>query len=198
MVEKKKIEENKKYLRTAAKQKRDALSQTEIARWSGEICRVLAEQPDFRESETIFFYYPLGSEVNLIPLAQKALDLGKQVAFPRVKGSEMEFYLVPDLKRFVEGAFHVMEPVGGEAIESEEALALVPGLIFDNYGNRMGYGKGYYDRYFARYPGCRKIGICYGMQVVPNVPCEEHDIPMEAVVTEYGALMPPGGSNKVE
>lgn len=195
---KKQIEESKRQLRTAAKQKRDALSQKEITRWSGEICRILEKQTFFKESGIICFYYPLGSEVDLLPLAQKAVDLGKQAAFPRVKGSEMKFYRVSDLEGFAEGAFHVMEPVGGEAIDSEEALVLVPGLIFDEYGNRMGYGKGYYDRYFAKYPGCRKIGVCYRMQVVTNIPCGEYDIPMEAVVTEYGILKPPGGSDKAE
>lgn len=186
---KKQIEESKRQLRTAAKRKRDALSEAEITRWSGEICKILEEQPTFRNAVAIFFYYPLGSEVNLLPLAQKALDLGKQVAFPRVKGSDMEFYLVSDLKRFAEGAFHVMEPLGSEAASSEHALVLVPGLAFDVRGSRMGYGKGYYDRYFANYPGCQKIGICYQMQMVEDVPYGKHDIFMDEVITEYGGKL---------
>ena len=196
MEKKKQIEESKKQLRAAAKRKRDALSREEISQWSGEICRILEEQPIFKEAGTICFYYPLGSEVNLIPLAQKALDLGKQAAFPRIDGNDMEFYQVFDLEEFVEGEFHVMEPVGSEVIECEQALVLVPGLAFDNHGRRMGYGKGYYDRYFARYPGCQKIGVCYSMQMLSNVPCGEYDISMEAVVMELGVLTFPGSCNK--
>lgn len=184
LAKKKQIEEDKRQLRTAAKQKRDALSPEKAAGWSGEICNILQAQTFFREAETVFFYYPLGNEVNLLSLAQTALDLGKQTAFPRVNGSDMEFYRVTDLDAFVEGTFHVMEPSGGEVICGKDALVLIPGLAFDASGNRMGYGKGYYDRYFARYPGCQKIGVCYEMQIVAEVPCGLYDIPMDAVVTE--------------
>lgn len=178
------IEENKRSLRTEAKRKRDALSREERLQWSDRICRKLERQADFLNAAVICFYYPLGSEVNLLPLAQRALDLGKQAAFPRVNGGDMEFYRVSDLEAFAEGAFHVMEPLGEEVICGTDALVLVPGLVFDVSGNRMGYGKGYYDKYFARYPGCRKIGVCFGMQIVPEVPCGPYDIPMDAVVTE--------------
>ena len=184
MEEKKKIEENKEPIRTAAKRQRDALSKEETARWSHEICKILLKQSFFKEAGSVCFYYPLGSEVNLLPLAQKALVLGKQTAFPRVNGSNMEFYSVTDLKEFAAGAFHVMEPLGGEVICGGDALVLAPGLAFDTFGNRMGYGKGYYDKYFARYPGCRKIGVCYEMQMISKVPCGLYDIPMDAVVTE--------------
>lgn len=186
MAKQKKIEEEKRKIRSEARQNRDLLSQAQIRLWSDMICENLQKQPFFKAAETIYFYYPLGSEVNLLPLAQRAMDLGKQAAFPRVNGSEMAFYQVSSLEEFAEGAFHVMEPVGDDVMDRTAALVFVPGLIFDSQGNRMGYGKGYYDRYFARYPDCRKVGICYGMQRISRVPCGEFDIPMDMVVTECG------------
>lgn len=184
------IEEKKNKLRAAAKKKRDSLQREEAIRWSDAICKALQEQLFFQEAETVCLYYPLGNEVNLLPLARIAIESGKQAAFPRVNGSSMEFYQVSGIDGFAEGAFHVMEPVGGNLISAEEALILVPGLAFDGQGRRMGYGKGYYDRYFSRHPACQKAGICYEMQKVEEVPCSIYDISMDLVVTEQGIVWP--------
>ena len=186
MAEQKKIDDEKRKIRSEARQNRDTLTQAQIRLWSEKICENLQAQPFFQAAETVYFYYPLGSEVNLLPLAQQALDLGKQAAFPRVDGNEMAFYRVSSLQAFAEGAFHIMEPAGDDVMDNAAALVFVPGLAFDSQGNRMGYGKGYYDRYFARYPGCRKVGVCYGMQRIPQAPCGEFDIPMDMVITECG------------
>ena len=188
MISQNQIAERKRKLRADMKRKRDGLNQEERKRWSDGICRNLQGQPAFRKAETVCFYYPLGSEANLLPLAQTALAFGKQVAFPRVDGSEMEFYHVFSLERFAQGPFHVMEPVGNEAVRGQEMLVFVPGLAFDENGSRMGYGKGYYDRYFGKSSHCLKIGVCYEMQLVSQVPCGKYDICMDAVVTEQRLL----------
>ncbi len=176
--------QTKQQVRTNLKQRREMLPKEDLLGRSDKICKRLQEQNFFLQANVIYFYYPLGKEVNLLPLAQKALTLGKQVAFPRVNGSEMEFYQVHSLKEFVEGTFHVMEPTGKDPLHQNDALIFVPGLAFDAKGNRMGYGKGYYDRYFARYPKNLKIGICYAFQVISAVPCDQYDIPMDAIISE--------------
>ena len=66
---------------------------------------------------------------------------------------------------------------------------LVPGLAFDAQGRRMGYGKGYYDKYFARYSECIKVGICYAVQIIDEVPTSQYDITMDAVATEQGIYL---------
>ena len=76
MMSQNQITERKRKLRADMKQKRDGINQEERKRWSGAICRNLQNQPAFRKAETVCFYYPLGSEVNLLPLAQTTLDLG--------------------------------------------------------------------------------------------------------------------------
>ncbi len=195
MISQNQITERKRKLRADMKRKRDGINQEARKRWSDEVCRSLQEQPAFRRAETVCFYYPLGSEVNLLPLAQKALASGKQVAFPRVEGSEMALYRVLSLEEFAQGAFQVMEPVSSALVCEPEMLVFVPGLAFDEQGSRMGYGKGYYDRYFARNPYCHKIGVCYEMQLVSEVPCEDRDIRMDAVVTEQNCSAS-GGTEK--
>lgn len=178
--------ETKKQIRSRLRQRRESLSLEQMGSLSAEICRKLEEQPWFFQTETICFYYPLGTETNLLPLAEKALALGKTAAFPRVEGKEMEFYKAASLEEFQEGSFHVMEPVSRIPAAEPGRTVLVPGLGFDRRGNRMGYGGGYYDRYFARYPECFKIGIAYEVQLVEGLEPEMHDISMDAVVTERG------------
>lgn len=184
--------ETKGQMRARMKQKRDALNQSEVRQLSDRLCAIVKEQSWFTEAETVYFYYPLGKEADILPLAEAALNMGKQVAFPKVNGIAMEFYQIHALSEFSEGTFHVMEPMGQERICRQDALVLVPGLAFDGNGNRMGYGKGYYDRYFARYSMCRKIGISYEQQIISQVICDRYDIPMDALVTEQGVIITKG------
>ena len=82
-----------------------------------------------------------------------------------------------------------MEPIGQRKICKNDPLVLVPGLAFDAQGRRMGYGKGYYDKYFARYSECIKVGICYAVQIIDEVPTSQYDITMDAVATEQGIYL---------
>ena len=171
------------------KQRRESLLEEQALDLSQKICGKIAGHFWFLETEKVYFYYPLGKEVNLLPLAEQALALGKTIAFPRVNGKDMEFYQVSSLSDFREGCFHVMEPVGEELMTEEMPLVLVPGLGFDLQGGRMGYGGGYYDRYFFRYPCCRKLGIAYSVQLAEPLVREPHDILMDGVATEQGVLL---------
>lgn len=176
--------EAKQEIRNYLKTQRQSLTQEEVQEYSRRICNVLAEYPGFLQAETVYFYYPIGKEVNLLPLAEKALELGKKVGFPRTCKDTMEFYQVTSLTDFAEGAFHIMEPVGERLLTEAAPLVFVPGLGFDKRKNRMGYGRGFYDRYFARYPKCCKIGTAYGVQIAEQLPTDDYDVPMDEVVTE--------------
>ena len=140
---------------------------------------------DTASYDTILFYYPLPEEVSLLSLAQQALSVGKQAAFPRVHGQEMDFYLVTDLNsQFEEGSFHVMEPVTNEKADLSNAVCLVPGLAFDSHFQRLGYGKGYYDRFLAKHGQLMRIGICMNRFFLPSIPSEGRDVDMHWIVTE--------------
>lgn len=176
--------ERKQQIRAKLKQKRELLTKEQVTEASQRICEKLLCSIQKEQPEVVYFYYPLGKEVNLLPLAEKLLEEGRKIAFPRTSGETMDFYPVRSLTDFVEGNFHIMEPVGKIPLTEEEPLVLVPGLGFDRKGRRLGYGKGYYDRYFARFPSCRKIGASYWSQIVEELPCGEHDVAMDEVVTE--------------
>lgn len=180
--------ETKGRIRARLKQERDGLSAREAKGMSDKICKGIRTQPWYLQAKTICFYYPLGREADLLPLAGEALALGRNVAFPRVAGKEMEFYKVGSLGDFEEGSFHVMEPVGQTHVSEPGMLVLVPGVGFARDGSRMGYGGGYYDRYFARHKDCLKIGVAYSFQLTEGLEPEAHDISMDGVVTEEGAV----------
>lgn len=190
--------ERKQQIRAELKEKRASLPREQREEYSRKICENLRAFVKTEKPKVIYFYYPLGSEVNLLPLAEELLKEeyfaeaaaleGRVIAFPRTCGDTMEFYPVTSLSDFVEGRFHIMEPVGELPLTEPEPLVVVPGLGFDRQGNRMGYGKGFYDRYFARFPSCRKIGAAFEAQIVEEIPAQAHDIIMDFVVTEKGVL----------
>ena len=179
----------KAQIRKRFQEMRNALLPEEASERSVRVCRRIESLPLFQEAETIYFYYPIGNETDLLPLARRALKLGKKAAFPKTDGQEMEFFQVASVEEgFQEGRFHVMEPAGGLLLQEQEPLVLTPGIAFGKDGSRMGYGGGYYDRYFARFPRCLKVGACYGIQLAQGLPVGEHDVPMDAVVTEERVL----------
>lgn len=176
--------ERKQQIRAVLKEKRNHLSEQKIIDYSGRICEILSELPFWEESSILYFYYPLGKEVNLLSLAQQVLEQGKTVAFPKTDGTHMDFYQVSALSAFQKGAFGIMEPVEKKPLLEKKPLVLVPGVGFDYNGRRIGYGKGFYDRYFQRFLECTRIGIAYDCQIMEELPADDYDVPMEMVVTE--------------
>ena len=178
--------EIKAQIRKAYKAKRQEMPETEVVTASEKICEVIASSGFYQTAERIGFYYPLGKEVRLNKLAERAWQDGKRTCFPRVDGGNMEFYEITDFSQLREGCFHVMEPMDTYDTASVPELILVPGVVFDLMGNRAGYGKGFYDRYLAAHPGCVRAGIAYELQIAGEVPAEPQDVGMQYLVTEMG------------
>lgn len=176
--------ERKQQIRAELKKKRNALTSEQRKSYSDIICEKIWNIIEKENAEMIYCYYPLENEVDILPLAEKALTEGKKVAFPRTNGENMEFYQVASLTAFQKGAFHIMEPLGGYPLDAKNPFVVVPGLGFDKVRNRIGYGKGFYDRYFARFPSCRKIGAAYGAQIIDYIPTDKYDTKMDIIITE--------------
>lgn len=178
--------ETKKELRTRCKVRRNELTTEEVLERSAVIEDLLRGLEAFAQAEVIYGYYPLGKEVSLLHILEFCLQQKKTVALPRVHGDSMDFYRIRDLSEVREGCFHVMEPVTQEKMEETHGLVLVPGVAFDLFGNRIGYGKGYYDRYFVRYPKLIRAGIAYDLQVTEEeIAHWEGDIQMQYLITEH-------------
>ena len=177
---------------------------------SRAICEKILNSATYKMAQVILAYYPLENEVNCLPILEEALNVGKHVMLPRTETDcKMEFYEINDFSDVKEGNFHVMEPKEyclkfepgrfavedcdkfGEMEQNEVSiLVLVPGVVFDFEGNRYGYGKGYYDHYFARFPQLKRIALAYTDQLSEEpLECLETDVKMHAIVTEQELLV---------
>jgi 5-formyltetrahydrofolate cyclo-ligase len=140
-------------------------------------------RPLLRDASVVLAYYALPDEVCIHTLLNGLVAEGKTVLLPRVVDDRtMELCRYSGEADLREGAFHIMEPVGQRFADlSLIDTVLVPGMAFDAQGHRLGRGKGYYDRLLAGL-ACRKIGVCFDFQKVPEVPVDAHDILMDIVV----------------
>lgn len=143
------------------------------------------EQKEFAEADEIYLYASHRHEAGTMELAAMWLKEGKRLAFPRVEGQEIYFYWVDSLDDLECGYRGILEPQKGcTRAENGFAPVLVPGVAFDWQGGRIGYGGGYYDRFFERENEHKKIGYAFAFQVYEKVPLQEHDIKMDLLVTE--------------
>lgn len=173
---------NKQQLRAAIRQQKQAMVPEEIAGRSKMLCRMVLETEAYRQAGTVYGYLPFNQEVDLTELLQQALADGKQVALPKCCGKDMHFILVSDLTRIQRTGFGVPEPIADSPAPSDSTgLVIVPGLVFDRRGYRIGYGGGYYDRFLSLEPEHPTIGLCYDFQLTDRLEPDEHDIPVDTV-----------------
>lgn len=158
---------------------------------SRAICDAIAAHPAFVQGELIALFSPLPGEPDVEGLWEKG---GRGFCYPRVSGSELEFVDVHMLADLAPSAWNpaVLEPAFPEARvipAAEIDLIIVPGLAFTRDGRRLGRGGGFYDRFLARLPTrTTKIGVCFDLQMVGELPTEPHDERLDAVVTESGMV----------
>lgn len=148
----------------------------------------------FNKAPLVLTYVSYRSEVDTRALICALLISGKRVAVPRCepKTHKMSFFEISGLGDLESGAHGILEPKASltDAVTVPQmvgSVCLVPGLIFDGAGRRIGYGGGYYDRFLAFYPG-EKIGLARGSQISgTDLPQGEYDVPLDHIVTENGA-----------
>lgn len=150
---------------------------------SAKICESAAKLPAFLKAETIMLYISTGSEVCTARLLALCRQHGKIVCAPKVKSdTEMETVTL-DESGFTRGAFGIWEPAGSTPAIPD--LIFVPGVVFDEERNRIGYGKGYYDRFLQRYQAVT-VGLAFQHQIIPEIPTESQDKQLDIVLTEEG------------
>ncbi len=179
-------------IRDAYRMRRAGMKKTLQLTKSAKICRHLSESNLFHSHDQILCYAALPEEADLTPIRTLCHETGKQIAFPRVYGEEILFFEIHPRDTLIEGTFHVPEPnpAGGTSpVSWENALCLTPGVVFDHYGHRYGYGRGFYDRYFAAHPHVTRCGIAFTEQIYGSpLPTEDTDHPVHHLLTEEGFL----------
>lgn len=180
----------KKPIRAALLAQRKHLSLDTCLHQSLVVQERFLQLPEFAAARTLALYSPILNEVFTEEVFTQARKLSKRVVFPRVQGTEMQFFEVAGHEELRAGNFGILEPQGAQPIPIAELdLLLVPGVAFDQAGHRLGYGKGYYDRLLPqRSPHCRLVGFCFEFQLVASLPAEAHDIRMDLLVTEQRTL----------
>lgn len=180
--------QEKKKIRKTVLAAREALSAPERERGDCLITeRILGHQWFYRSDELLCFV-SYGSEISTLEILREALGAGKKVYVPKVLGEknvpEMVFYRITCLEELKPGYRGIPEPPGDSEVyayreaAAEHTLMLMPGAAFDQYRNRLGYGKGFYDRYLADKPGLqlRTIALCYKCQLTESLLVSDTDI----------------------
>lgn len=177
----------KKELRAFCKRKREAIESKEEK--SEEIVRKILAMPQVQSARRIFLFYPLKDEINLLPLVQYAKETGKSIAFPLCedKNGTMTFRSVASLSELEDGHFGTKEPsASATELLPENAVIFLPALAADKNGFRLGYGKGYYDRYLAKHAELKPftVGVIYKELLFDEIPRDRYDLPCDTVVCE--------------
>ncbi len=179
-----KLEIREKILKT-----RMAMPVEEVNDKSSLIARKVCELMQYRRAESVFIYMAYRNEVKTDTIIRNARRSGKKVFHPAILDEEcrMVAAMPQDEGAFILNQYGIFEPdIYSSIIYSPEQLdvAIIPGIAFDTHCARMGYGKGYYDRYLCNAPNIYKIGLAYENQILDAIPCTQYDIHMDAVVTE--------------
>ena len=176
--------ESKKDIRKRVLEKRNCITDKEWEDKSRLICEKVVTHPFFLQADAIYCYVDYRSEAGTRRIIEKAWKLGKKVAVPKVLGDEMEFYYIQSYEDLEEGYKGIREPKQTNVAYDEDVLVIMPGAAFDKTCNRIGYGKGYYDKYLQAQPNYKTIAIAFELQMVESIPTEAHDICPDIIITE--------------
>ena len=171
---------------------RAMLTPAEIEQHSAVIATYVCALPAFCVSHTVMVYMALPQEVQTMQIITQARQLQKRVAVPVIRGQALVAVALNEAPmQLRRGRFGILEPRGTQCVihPQEIGCIAVPGIAFDARGGRLGFGKGYYDRFLKQLPATTyRYGLAFGIQVVPCVPQAPHDICMHGIVTEQGCI----------
>lgn len=184
----------KKQIRYSMLAKRDAIPYSEVLAGALSVREHLRTWTVFRDAKCVCCYVSVRSEMPTPGIIIRAHESGKRVIVPKVVGDNLKFAqinsLTDDLKR---GTFGVLEPLDScTEVPIEEAdICLIPGVVFDEHGNRFGYGKGYYDRFLKNLPpNIPTVGMAFDSQVLDSIPVDPTDVPVKYLVTPERGIFP--------
>ena len=183
--------ETKAEIRKRILEVRKGMTDEDVASKSEAIVQKVIKTAEYKEADNILLYADCCREVMTRGIFEDALLHRKRIYFPRVDklANRMEFYQVISIRQLERGYMDILEPK--EDMHSrykfqpkEDTLAILPGVAFDTSGYRIGYGKGFYDRFLVNRRQLSTMALAYSCQIVDEIPWDEHDIKMDKIVTE--------------
>ena len=179
------LHEQKKQLRNEIKQRRSLLSEVEREKMSQQIAFFLQQIPEFNQAKTVFCYISYLDEVETHPLISAFLQQNRDLAVPKIMDkTEMLAIPLTDFSELKPDRLGILTPESSQPAIHSFDIAITPGLGFTEKGDRLGYGRGYYDRWFSKNKVKTKIGVAFEVQLVDELPLEETDLPLDMLVTE--------------
>ena len=186
------MNERKRALRSELIAARARISQDDRAARSLAIAARVEDLAAFREARVVALYAPLGTEVDCFEIARRALARAARIVYPRtVQGDRRLVFARAEPGALVRGPLGALEPPHGatDVAPDEVDCVVVPGIAFSLDGLRLGRGGGYYDATLNQMPRAFRLGVAFDSQVVPELPREPHDAPLDAIVTEARVLL---------
>ncbi|MBN2504393.1 MAG: 5-formyltetrahydrofolate cyclo-ligase [Bacilli bacterium] len=171
----------KQELREKFRNLRDEVNESDFHEFEKRILARIKSNESYQKAKTVGIYYPLHSEISLLSLAE---DFKKRFCFPKITDfSQIEMNFFWHTGKFSPGRFGLSEPIGPKAEKEAIDIIIVPGLVFSRDGYRIGYGKGFFDKYLASYTK-PKIGVAMSFQVTDTLPYDVFDVKMDFVITD--------------
>lgn len=166
---------------------RNAMSDMDCMEKSARILKKLDKTDIFLSAYKVAIYASFANEVITYPLINRAMFLDKGVAFPYIvseENCEMIFKYVLNISGLKPGKYHILAPEEKAVTMEQPDLIIMPLVAFDENRNRIGYGKGYYDRYLKEHPNCKTIALAYEDQKVEKIPADDNDFRPQMIITE--------------
>ena len=177
---------DKKSLRKIMREKRGEMDKIEKQKLDRNLRKKLFETEEYKKSKIVFIYVSTEEEINTIEIIKQLFIDGKVVAVPKIMSDKtMKALKIESFDELLEvGSFGILEPSeDAEDLSELVDLTIVPGLAFDSENKRLGYGGGFYDRFFEEYKNSFKVSLCYDYQFVTTVyPCE-YDVSVEMIIS---------------
>ena len=137
---------------------------------------------EYIKSDLILIYVSLKDEVDTIKLIKHSLGIDKKVAVPKCEGDDIVFYYISSLEELKKRSFGILEPEANKKVSDfNNSICIIPGLVFDKQNNRIGYGRGFYDRFLENYQGI-KIGLTYKDCICDKIDANDNDVKMDKVI----------------
>ena len=175
------IYQQKESLRVKIKNEKKKYSSEDLKTKSERVTAQLEAYSLFKNAKTVMLYWSLTDEVDTHTLIEESLKT-KRVILPTIVSGDIVPVELTKISQLQEGKFHILEPKNNQFI-GEIDIIIVPGIAFDKKGNRLGRGRGFYDRFLCQHTSVT-VGLCFDFQLVEKVPIEANDIAVEKIITE--------------
>lgn len=173
----------KKFLRKKLLNKRNEISKDDINNYSQKIFNNIENLSCFKKAKVIFIYLSFGSEVETFSFIKKYIN-NKIIVVPKIINEEMKLIQIKDVDNLKIGNYGILEPIYNIEYLDFIDIVITPSIAYDKKGYRLGYGKGYYDKYFFNNRYGLAIGVSFENMLIEELPRELHDKRVNILVTE--------------